>query len=348
MWELMANGLNIAGSAASVYSFIKGFSVDRDLQEIMKRLPKIEELLYEIRDRPQCNVIILEKAAPIIADFSQFNNPGQTWHAAEQLERYATSPNTGLTQSERNILNEAASQMKKIALAYRYTESDPVLMPKSLLRDIIDNPSDLGLEHQQDITGGGLLGQPVKTGQRYILENSSPITWCNPLTGRSFVGEMPFSVLSQYGLEMEPPSYECSENGHIYALKSGQYSPLILGEMYFKGEGVKQNYEIAAKYYKNAASRGSRKAEAKLAVMYRHGLGVPQSDAAAMEWTIKASRPDARACYQLGLRYLYGQGVTMDREEAKKWFRVAVKGGNEAASAELRKMGLDVPIDDEP
>ena len=47
MWELIANGLNVAGSLASIGSFISSFSVDRDRKSIEKSVQHIERNLND-------------------------------------------------------------------------------------------------------------------------------------------------------------------------------------------------------------------------------------------------------------------------------------------------------------
>jgi hypothetical protein len=47
MWELIANGINIAGNLASAGSFISSFSVDRDTKAIKTAVVNIERQLTE-------------------------------------------------------------------------------------------------------------------------------------------------------------------------------------------------------------------------------------------------------------------------------------------------------------
>jgi hypothetical protein len=109
MLELVSYGLSLAGKvvglagdAASIMSFIKGYSVERDLQELTPGQSKILELLQVILHRPQENTIMLETAAPILTGADKFNDPIKTWQAAELLQGLATSPHDALTQSQRD------------------------------------------------------------------------------------------------------------------------------------------------------------------------------------------------------------------------------------------------------
>ena len=62
-----------------------------------------------------------------------------------------------------------------------------------------------------------------------------------------------------------------------------------LGLMYYKGQGVPQNYEQAAYLFKKAAKQGHRNAQDKLGGMYYNGKGVPQDDKKAIGWWRKSS-----------------------------------------------------------
>lgn len=62
---------------------------------------------------------------------------------------------------------------------------------------------------------------------------------------------------------------------------AAQYS---LGYMYYKGEGVPQNYDKAAKWFRRAADQGHPEAQYVLGRMYHRGEGVPQNYVEAHKW----------------------------------------------------------------
>ncbi|MDS4057067.1 MAG: tetratricopeptide repeat protein [Candidatus Contendobacter sp.] len=51
-----------------------------------------------------------------------------------------------------------------------------------------------------------------------------------------------------------------------------------LGQMYAKGEGVKQDYAQARQWYQKAADQGHADAQFNLGTMYANGQGVKQDD----------------------------------------------------------------------
>ena len=56
-----------------------------------------------------------------------------------------------------------------------------------------------------------------------------------------------------------------------------------LGDMYFDGRGVQQDYTVAAKWYSLAAEQGDARSKRRLGWMYSYGRGVPQDDKKAMK-----------------------------------------------------------------
>lgn len=62
-----------------------------------------------------------------------------------------------------------------------------------------------------------------------------------------------------------------------------------LGTMYFNGEGVKQDYAEALKWFQKAAGQGIPNAQFNVGVMYYKGLGVKQDTQKALEWLQKAA-----------------------------------------------------------
>jgi uncharacterized protein len=54
--------------------------------------------------------------------------------------------------------------------------------------------------------------------------------------------------------------------------------------MYFKGEGVRQDYAQALELLRKTADQGNARAQAALGVMYLKGQGVPRDFAQARMW----------------------------------------------------------------
>ena len=74
---------------------------------------------------------------------------------------------------------------------------------------------------------------------------------------------------------------------------SAQYN---LGLMYFKGQGITQDYKTASKWYKLSAEQGNANAQIGLGIMYGTGKGVIQDNIYAHMWAnISASSGNKNA-----------------------------------------------------
>jgi len=112
-----------------------------------------------------------------------------------------------------------------------------------------------------------------------------------------------------------------------------------LGDMYYQGQGVPQDYAEAASWLRKAADHGDAKGQFGLGILYYNGQGVQQDHAEAARWYRKAAdqgQPDAQ-CY-LGSLYAVGQGVTQDYTEAVRWYRKAANQGQAEAQKTLGYM----------
>ncbi len=58
----------------------------------------------------------------------------------------------------------------------------------------------------------------------------------------------------------------------------------VLGEIYMYGEGIPQDYDEAAKWFRLAAEQRHRRARFMLGVLYWSGDGVPQDYDKAVKW----------------------------------------------------------------
>ena len=103
---------------------------------------------------------------------------------------------------------------------------------------------------------------------------------------------------------------------------------LHLGMKYDQGNGVRQDYAEAAKWYQLAANSGNADAQNSLGSLYQEGLGVPK-DLAKIRvlFQTAAEQGEARAQCSLGLMYDTGEGVPRNPSEADSWYRKAAEQG---------------------
>ena len=112
-----------------------------------------------------------------------------------------------------------------------------------------------------------------------------------------------------------------------------------LGIMYMEGQGVKQDYKTAEKYFRQAADIGDTNAMNNLGIMYMEGQGVKQDYKTAEKYfrqAVEMGNTDAMS--HLGMMYMEGQGVKQDYKTAEKYFRQAVEMGNTNAKNNLSIM----------
>jgi len=109
----------------------------------------------------------------------------------------------------------------------------------------------------------------------------------------------------------------------------------ILGNLYYKGEGVPQDYTEAATWFRLAADQGLAESQHMLGVMYDRGDGMPQDFSKAIKWYREAAGQGfAPAQYDLGSQYATGEGIPQNFSEAYVWFSLAASAGLEMARKE--------------
>ena len=115
-----------------------------------------------------------------------------------------------------------------------------------------------------------------------------------------------------------------------------------LGELYYKGLGVKQNYTEAFKWFSKAYKQGNAKAQTFLAQMYYNGEGVEQNYVEAFKRFSKAAKQgDLEAQHYLGVLYFKGEGIEQNYAEAFKWISKAAEAGHSGAQSNLGNMYYD-------
>lgn len=106
-----------------------------------------------------------------------------------------------------------------------------------------------------------------------------------------------------------------------------------IGYQYAYGEGVRQNADEAARWYRKAAVQGNAKAQSNLGKMYEDGLGVGEDWAQAVAWYRKSAEQGyAEGQFNLGRAYQFGLAVPQNRQEAIRWFDKAGDQGHDQAN----------------
>jgi uncharacterized protein len=122
-------------------------------------------------------------------------------------------------------------------------------------------------------------------------------------------------------LGVRPPDFEETSSR---ARKGDVTAQANLGVMYFKGDGVTQNYTEAAVWLRKAAEQGDVQSQYNLGILYDTGKGLPQNSGEALKWYRKAAENGyPQAAVNIGTMYLRGKGVARNTAEAIQWFRQA-------------------------
>jgi TPR repeat protein len=105
-----------------------------------------------------------------------------------------------------------------------------------------------------------------------------------------------------------------------------------LGVCCAEGQGIKQDYNEAIKWFRRSAENGNDFAGHKLGLCYYNGLGVEQNYREAYKWFSKAADKGlANAQFNLGVMYAEGQGVDKNANEAYRLISLAATQGDENA-----------------
>lgn len=85
-----------------------------------------------------------------------------------------------------------------------------------------------------------------------------------------------------------------------------------------------KNMMKAYVYYSMAAAQGDAGAECQVGLMAAQGQGIAQNFTLAAEWFLMAAKKgNAQAQFNLGFLYSHGQGVDEDFIEAYKWYKIS-------------------------
>ena len=118
-------------------------------------------------------------------------------------------------------------------------------------------------------------------------------------------------------------------HAHDHAMQGHILAARAIGDIYFWGKGVAQDYERAMAAYKVAAEAGDALSQYQLGTMYYDGLGVAVDYQQARPWFEKAAAQNfTRAVGQLGVMYHDGKGVTKRWRRARELYKRAIELGN--------------------
>ncbi len=137
----------------------------------------------------------------------------------------------------------------------------------------------------------------------------------------------------------ESPDYESALKWLNKAAELGNDTAIEkLGEMYYEGEGVEQDFSKTADYYEQLVEKGTATAFEYyvLGFLYEHALGRDKDINKGMEYLkTAADMGSSGACEELAGMYVKGDEVTQDFELAYYYYTKATEGNEGSAHAYL-------------
>ena len=122
--------------------------------------------------------------------------------------------------------------------------------------------------------------------------------------------------------------------------KGDTQAQFALGSMYYRGDGVPQDFDQAASWLRKSAEQGNDRAQSALGTMYVKGRGVPKDSVQAAFWTRKSAE-QGYADAQIFLAFMYAKGIGMPEDLiiAYIWLNLAAAQGNEDAKTAREALG---------
>ena len=120
------------------------------------------------------------------------------------------------------------------------------------------------------------------------------------------------------------------------AQKGDAEAQVYIGDCYWYGDKVSQNYYKAVSWYRKAAVQGNAEAQYVMGISFRYAIGNEENFSEAAEWFRHAAKQGhSFAQVELGLCYEFGEGVDQDYVQAVRWYKESADQGNSFGQAYL-------------
>lgn len=223
MIENIANGiitgLGIVSGAASIASYVSGFSLEKDIDKIKKSLKTLEDIRTDINKQNNKESILLNNISNNIDVFYHNNTNHQKEVLDSILSLYEQQRKLMDKQSE--IILESINEMSEIISSIRFNVSSPININSNFVQNLINNPFEMGIHEFSRFDYNLFEGK-----DNYITPNISPVIW-NDTYGNKFFGRMNRSILSKYSLDIKSGIYTAQNDGYTFSSKYGMYLPSI-------------------------------------------------------------------------------------------------------------------------
>ena len=148
--------------------------------------------------------------------------------------------------------------------------------------------------------------------------------------------EHDYNMTTARGIDITDQTQSPDRNNQSSSFPQDAEAQFDLGNQYYTGSGVRQDYSEAVRCYRLAAEQGHANAQYNLGVCLLDGTGVSRNVSEAVKWFRSAAeQEDADAQFWLGQCYLKGNGVSKSESQAFNWFRRAANHGQLDAQNQL-------------
>ena len=202
------------------------------------------------------------------------------------------------------------------------------------------------LYDEGDVSAGIPLGTMCYSGDGTAKDCKKALEYLNGAKNSSpaVPGFNPSAVIGKihyYGGDGVPQNFALAAE-FLKGAGSEPESLYLLGKLYLEGKGLKQDDGQAFSCFRHAAELGSMEAKAELGKMYCLGRGTPHDYALAVQYLKPAAdRGDLEAGRLLGELYTDGKSPRKDDTAAFRYFRALAEKGDADALLRCGKMCLE-------
>ena len=176
---------------------------------------------------------------------------------------------------------------------------------------------------------GGLLSSSDsdEDTEEYVNTNMNIVDYNEMLASKNNLEAILYLGNGYYNGKKVKQDYVKAREYYELAAKQNNLKAInILAMIYFYGNGVKQDYSKAKDYFLLAAKMKDPNGYYGLGILYFHGLGVIQNYSLSMLYFEKSN--NSNSLFFLGFHYFQGLGVKKDYSKAKEYFELSAQKDN--------------------
>ena len=198
----------------------------------------------------------------------------------------------------------------------------------------VDQPKWGKEQMRMTLVAAGVFAALVVIATVILFQNPARATQTPPVPAHQLAAADNYVLLidASGGSDALPP--EKLRGVAELAEKGDTHAQIALALAYLRGDGVKEDPVLAARWSEAAAERGEPMAEYVLGTLYANG--VHPDPVRAFHWySAAAAQGHVKAMHNLAIAYLDGSGVRKDTSAAVMWFTKAAQQGYRDSAFDL-------------